>query len=295
MNASHRDDRPVLVISDLHLGRTAMTERVEEIAPLIDAASTLVINGDVAELHVRTWAEDAARELERLRERCRRSGTHLVVIAGNHDPEITKRRHLTLAGGTLLVTHGDVIHESLAPWSDAAGIIRTRHREVIEGMPPSERGTLPALFEACRAAAKAECETLGDLGRPTTPLSALAKPWKLFAITRFWWSHARKLDRFADAHVPTSRVILTGHSHRAGIERIGHRTIINTGCFGIPGPALGVVLGPDGLEVRRILRERRNRSRSLGPVVLHRDAGIHLQASELPAEDFAKSPIENAA
>lgn len=295
MNASGRDDRPVLVISDLHLGRTGMTERAEEIAPLIDAASTLVINGDVAELHVQTWAEDAARELERLRERCRRSGTHLVVIAGNHDPEITRRRHLMLAGGMLLVTHGDAVHESLAPWSDAAGIIRARHREVIEGMPPSERQTLPALFEACREAAKAECETLGDLGPPTTPLGALAKPWKLLAISRFWWSHARKLDRFADLHAPTSRVILAGHSHRAAIERIGHRTIVNTGCFGIPGPALGVVLGPDGLEVRRILRERRNGSRSLGPIVLHRHAGVHLQASELPAEDFAKPPIENAA
>ncbi|MAC20046.1 MAG: hypothetical protein CMJ23_10310 [Phycisphaerae bacterium] len=295
MNPSDGDDRPVLVISDLHLGRTGMTERSEEIAPLIDAASTLVINGDVAELHVRTWAEDAVRELEGLRARCRRSGTQLLVLAGNHDPEITKRRHLLLAAGGLLVTHGDVVHEALAPWSDAAGIIRARHRKVLEELPSSERDTLPALFEACREAAKAECEALGDLGRPTTPLTAVAKPWKLVAIGHFWWSHARKLDRFAELHAPTSRVILAGHSHRAAIERVGHRTIVNTGCFGVPGPALGVVLGPDGLEVRRILRERRSRIRRLGQTVLHRDAKIRLQASELPVEDFARPSIEDAA
>lgn len=295
MKPSPRADRPVLVISDLHLGRTGMTETAEELAPLIDAASTLVINGDVAELHVRTWAKEATRELDRLRERCRRSGTRLVVLAGNHDPEITERRHLILSRGELLITHGDVVHEALAPWSDAAEIIRARHREVLDALAPSEQNDLANLFRACREAAKAECEALGDLGPPTTPLGALAKPWKLFAIIRFWWSHARKLDRFATAHAPTSRVVLVGHSHRAGVQRIGRRTIVNTGCFGVPGPALGVILGPDGLEVRRIIRDRRRRDRSLEWNVLHRDTGIRIEASELPADDFAVTSVENAA
>ncbi|MAD77893.1 MAG: hypothetical protein CMJ51_00805 [Planctomycetaceae bacterium] len=295
MTPSPQADRPVLVISDLHLGRTGMTEKAEELAPLIDAASTLVINGDVAELHVRTWAKDAARELDRLRERCRRSGTHLVVLAGNHDPEITDRRHLILSRGELLITHGDVVHESLAPWSDAAEIIRARHREFLEALAPSKQNDLTSLFQACREAAKAECETLGDLGPPTTPLGALSKPWKLLAISRFWWSHARKLDRFATTHAPTSRMILAGHSHRAGVERVGRRTIVNTGCFGVPGPALGVILGSDGLEVRRIVRHRRRGERSLGPGVLHRDAGIRIEASELPTDDFAATSVEHAA
>ena len=237
-----------------------MVASADDVAELVDAASTLVVNGDVAELHVDRWAADAHRELDRLRDRCSRSGTRLVVLAGNHDPELTPRRHLLLADGALLVTHGDAVHESLAPWSDAAPIIRARHRAVLKAMPEARRHSIEGLFEAAREAAKAECEQLGDLGTPTTPLGALLKPWKISAIAGFWLSHARRMNRFAAAHAPTARTILVGHTHRAGIERAGRRTVVNTGCFGVPGPTLAVVLSDRGLEVRRVERRGRNDS-----------------------------------
>jgi predicted phosphodiesterase len=280
-------DRPTLVISDVHLGRAGMAATADELDELVDAASTLVINGDVAELHIEEWSAAAARELDRLRDRCRRSATRLVLLAGNHDPELTPRRHLVLAEDRLLVTHGDAVHESLAPWSDAAPIIRERHRDVLASMPESRRSSLDGLFEAAREAAKAECEALGDLGKPTTPFAALAKPWKLTAIGGFWLSHARRMNRFASAHAPSASVVLVGHTHRAGIERIGGRTIINTGCFGVPGPALGVVLGDDGLEVRRIRRRRTHSGPrwSIGDRIVHHDPTIRLGASILRIED----------
>ncbi len=280
-------DRPTLVISDVHLGRAGMVETADELDELVDAASTLVINGDVAELHVEEWSVAAARELERLRERCRRSDTRLVLLAGNHDPELTPRRHLVLANDQLLVTHGDAVHESLAPWSDAASIIRARHREVLAAMSEEKRASLAGLFEAAREAAKAECEALGDLGKPTTPYAALSKPWKLTAIGGFWLSHAGRMNRFASAHAPSASTVLVGHTHRAGIERVGGRTIINTGCFGVPGPALAVVIGDDELEVRRIIR-RSTRSGprwSIGDHALHRDPTIRLGASILEIDD----------
>jgi predicted phosphodiesterase len=280
-------DRPTLVISDVHLGRAGMAATADELDEIVDAASTIIINGDVAELHIDQWSAAAVRELDRLRDRCRRSDTRLVLLAGNHDPELTPRRHLVLADDRLLVTHGDAVHESLAPWSDAAPIIRARHRDVLASMPQSRRASLDGLFEAVREAAKAECEALGDLGKPTTPFAALAKPWKLTAIGGFWLSHARRMNRFASAHAPSASVVLVGHTHRAGIERVGERTIINTGCFGVPGPALVVVLGDDGLEVRRLVR-RSTRSGprwSIGDHALHRDPTIRLGASILEIED----------
>ncbi|MEE2972781.1 MAG: metallophosphoesterase [Planctomycetota bacterium] len=274
------DERPVLVLSDLHLGRTGMVERGAELTSLVEGASMLVVNGDVAELHVERWAEDAARELDRLRSLCRASGTRLVLLAGNHDPDLTDLRHLILAGGELLITHGDAVHEALAPWSDAAAVIRDRHREVLAAAPAERRHDLDTLFEACREAALAECEHQGDLGRPTSPLGAVAKPWKIAAITGFWWSYARRLDRFASTHAPTARVILAGHTHRAGVERAGRRTIVNTGCFGIPGPALGALVTADGLEVRRILRGR-DRRRTLGTDAIHHDPRIRFVPADL--------------
>ena len=281
------DLRPTLVISDVHLGRAGMVATADELDELVESASTLVINGDVAELHVERWTAAAARELDRLRDRCRRTDTRLVLLAGNHDPELTPRRHLILADGRMLITHGDAVHESLAPWSDAAEIIRARHRAVLAGIPASERHSLDAIFEAAREAAKAECEALGDLGAPTTPLSALSKPWKIALIGGFWLSHARRMHRFAEAHAPSASVVLVGHTHRAGVERIGDRTIINTGCFGVPGPALGVVLGDDGLGVRRVIRRGTSSGFRwrLGDRLLHADPTIRLGAEILDVED----------
>jgi predicted phosphodiesterase len=271
------------VISDVHLGRAGMVATADELEELVDSASTLIINGDVAELHVNQWSEAAARELERLRERCRRSGTRLVMLAGNHDPELTPRRHLVAAEGRLLITHGDAVHESLAPWSDAAPIIRARHRAVLASMPEDRRGSLDAIFEAAREAAKAECEALGDLGKPTTPFTALAKPLKIAIIGRFWLSHARRMHRFAAVHAPAASVVLVGHTHRASVERVGGRTIVNTGCFGVPGPALGVMIGDDGLDVRRLVRRSSGSGPrwSIGPRTLHTDPRIRLGADIL--------------
>lgn len=281
------DDRPAIVISDVHLGRTGMVATADQLDAIVDAASTLIVNGDVAELHIDRWGLAAARELERLRDRCVRSGTRLITLAGNHDPELTPRRHLVLADGAVLVTHGDAVHESLAPWSDAAPIIRARHRNVLAAMPESRRTSMDGLFEAAREAAKAECEALGDLGAPTTPLSALLKPWKVTAIGGFWMSHARRMDRFATAHVPSARTMLVGHTHRAGIERTGRRTIVNTGCFGVPGPALAAVFDDDGLAVRRIGRDGRGDAVRwrIDDRTLHRDPTLRLGRSIMAIDD----------
>ncbi len=272
------DKRPVLIISDLHLGRSRMVETAEEVAPLVDAASVLIINGDAAELHINQWAETASRELEALRERCRRSGTRLVLLSGNHDPQLSPDRHLMLADDSVFVTHGDAIDPALAPWSDSASIIRDRRREVENSQQEEERDSLAGIFHACREAAAAEWLAHGDLGTPTSILGVLRKPRKMAAITRFWISNPRKVNAFAERHAPRSRVVIVGHSHRAGIRRIGSREIVNTGAFGVPGPALGVVLNEDGLHVHRLVKRGAWR---LSPTIVHHDPVCRLRRDDL--------------
>jgi UDP-2,3-diacylglucosamine pyrophosphatase LpxH len=274
------DERPVLIISDLHIGRPRMVETAEEVAPLVDAASVLIINGDCAELHIDRWADTAARELEALRERCRRAGTRLVLLSGNHDPQLSPDRHLMLADDSVFVTHGDAIDPALAPWSDSAAIIRHRRREVEDGQRTDERESLPGIFHACREAAAAEWLAHGDLGKPTSILEVMRKPQKIAAITRFWISNPKKVNAFADRHAPRSRAVIVGHSHRAGIRRIGSRDIINTGAFGVPGPALGVVLDERGLHVHRLIKRG---SWRLTTTVVHHDPACSLRAGGLEA------------
>jgi len=272
--------RPILVISDMHLGRMGMVATADELAPLIESVEILVVNGDTAELHIDEWAATARRELDALRDRCRRAGTRLVLLSGNHDPGLSPHRHLTLADDSVFVTHGDAVDPAVAPWSDSARIIRDRRREVEASQTPEERRSLAGVFRACREAAEAEWEVHGDLGKPTSILDTLRKPRKLAAITRYWVQNPRRMNAFADRFAPKSRVVLVGHSHRAGIRRIGSRDVINTGAFGIPGPALGVLIDERGLHVHRIVK--RNGWR-LCTTVVHHDPRSTATRAELHA------------
>ncbi|MAB72991.1 MAG: hypothetical protein CMJ54_10855 [Planctomycetaceae bacterium] len=279
--------RPMLIISDMHLGRMGMVATADELAPLIEAVEILVVNGDTAELHIEEWAATARRELDALRDRCRRSGTRLVLLSGNHDPSLSPHRHLMLAGDSVFVTHGDAVDPAVAPWSDSARLIRDRRREVEAAQTPEERDSLTGVFHACREAAEAEWEVHGDLGKPTTIFDTLRKPRKLAAIMRYWVQNPRRMNTFADRFAPKSRVVIVGHSHRAGIRRIGSRDVINTGAFGIPGPALGVLIDERGLHVHRIVK--RNGWR-LCTTVVHHDP----RSPAAPEELHAAMPVPDA-
>jgi UDP-2,3-diacylglucosamine pyrophosphatase LpxH len=264
----------------MHLGRARMVATADELAPLIDAVEILVVNGDTAELHIDEWAAAARRELDALRDRCRRAGTRLVLLSGNHDPGLSPHRHLMLSGDSVFVTHGDAVDPAVAPWSDSARIIRDRRREVEASQTPEERNSLAGVFRACREAAEAEWEVHGDLGKPSTILETLCKPRRIAAITRYWVRNPRRMNAFADRFAAESRVIVVGHSHRAGIRRIGRRDVINTGTFGIPGPALGVLIDERGLHVHRIVK--RNGWR-LCTTVVHHDPRSTASCEELRA------------
>ncbi len=276
------DTRPVLVISDLHLGRPGMVGEARELQPLVESSSTLIVNGDAAELHLPDCADRAAAELAELRSRCVSSGTRLVLLAGNHDPELVPWRLLELAEGRILVTHGDGVDDALAPWSEAATLIRERFREVRASQAAPHRSSIDGLFEACRLAALAEFKSEDGIRPPTSPMSLLTAPRRLAEIIRFWLVHSRRIDRFTDQYRPKAMVSLVGHSHRAAITRRGDRTIINTGCFGTPGPALGVRFLGDTLSVHR-LRRRRGEWR-LGTEALHTLSDMNLENDQTTLE-----------
>ena len=51
--------RAIIVISDLHLGRGGMVLDASELQPLVEEASTLIINGDTAETSLSTGSRIA--------------------------------------------------------------------------------------------------------------------------------------------------------------------------------------------------------------------------------------------
>ena len=144
-----------------------------ELEPLIQEAGTLIVNGDTAELHVSCYRQRAIDELANLRALCEGHGTQLILLAGNHDPTLVESRYIINRDQGVFITHGDVIDEAVAPWSNAAQRMRSRHREFMASAPDTASPSMDTAFHACREAAVAEWDPDGDAGMPSTLRKAL--------------------------------------------------------------------------------------------------------------------------
>lgn len=245
-----------LILSDLHLGLPKRSAgSAAAIRPLWRGFDHVVINGDLAEVHHPDHRSDATREVLRLADRLEADGIALTVLAGNHDPVLSDQRIEHLAGGRVVVTHGDALHPSVAPWSPARRRMEAAFRAAIAAMPPAGRDTLEARLAATGHAAFAEWEDAervrAESGQWHLP-NLLLRPWLPLQVIRFWRLFPRLAHEFLHEHAPEAQVIAVGHTHRAGAWRFGHRTVLNTGSFGFPGRPHGIVIDGDRVELRRI-------------------------------------------
>jgi len=249
-----------LILSDLHLGRgpeLPVAETIEALAPLWEDVDRLVLNGDSAEIHhPRTWGR-AARCFMQLIDRCEEDGVDLVVLSGNHDPWLSDRRHLTLAGGAVLVTHGDVMHPAVAPWSPAAGRMRQAHARAVANLPQEIRHRLEGRLLASQHASFAEWEDERTLQREaggSTITNMLLRPWSFLQVLHYWHVFPRLAADFAAEHLPDARVIVTGHTHHPGLWRVGDRTVLNTGSFIAPTRPRAVLVEGGTISLHRVAR-----------------------------------------
>jgi predicted phosphodiesterase len=248
--------RRTLVISDLHLGRGGI-DLPRALEPVIAEADELVLNGDVAELHLPDHRDDAARGVESLRRRAERLGIGITFLAGNHDPLIGPRRHLHLADGAIFATHGDAVHPSLAPWSPSASSLQEAYLSRLESFAPQERSRLESVLSASRDAASREWERNALSRGSGRPWRLLSRPLALLRISLFWREYPGLVADFALRHAPEAKFVLVGHSHRPGAWRIGERTILNTGAFRVPHQPHAVLLDDTSIALVRLVRSGR--------------------------------------
>ena len=252
-----------LILSDLHLGRgwsaSGTRPAIEALAELWQDVDHLVLNGDVAEIHhPKLWAT-AARSLMHLIDRCDHDGVSLTVLSGNHDPWLSSRRHLLLAGGRVLVTHCDVMHPAVAPWSPAAGRMRRAYHAAVDRLPHEIRGQLEGRLDAARHASFAEWDDEDAIRREagrSTIGHMLLRPWSIAQVLLYWRAFPKLAAEFAAAHAPKAEIVITGHTHRPGRWRIGDRTVLNTGSFVAPVRPCAVLLADDAVSLHRVIRHR---------------------------------------
>lgn len=230
---------PVRILSDLHLGHKASRiERVETLRPLIAGAGTMVFNGDTWQELIAPWHQHSAAMLEELKALCAEEGAETVFLSGNHDPGWPGPGWLELAGGRIIVTHGDALLYEGSPWKRE--ILRaSEHITALWNQYPAAHHDVQERLRLARAIARELCATERTRGRHWIQRAwdAAVPPKRALKMLRAWFTQGTEGARFCDCYFPRAEALVIGHFHWSGCWVKQHRRIINTGSFVNPGRA----------------------------------------------------------
>lgn len=241
---------PVRILSDLHLGhRVSRIATVESLRPLIAGAGTVVFNGDTWQELARPFRERSAAMLEDLKKLCGEEGAEPVFLSGNHDPGWPGPGWVELAGGRILITHGDALFADGSPWSREAltrqvkvAALWDRHQEAAND--PAARIVLAReMALLLRAADFPRGKKLWQRA-----FDAVRPPRRAFEMLRVWATQADAAAAFAGRYFPAAEIVIKGHFHRPGIWRKRGRLVLNLGAFMNPCAALWADF--DGWQLR---------------------------------------------
>lgn len=232
-------NEPVRVLSDLHLGhRISRIAEVGGLRPLIEGAGTVVFNGDTWQELTVAVRERSAAMLAELRALCASVGCEAVFLAGNHDPGWPGPGWIELAGGKVVVTHGDALLFDGSPWKRE---ILTHGQRVLElwGDHPGAAEEAAERLRLARAIARELPSQDQPAGRRLWQRAwdAAVPPQRALRMLQAWWHQPALAAQFCERYFPAAEVIVIGHFHRHGSWLRGGRRIINTGSFVNPGRA----------------------------------------------------------
>lgn len=252
---------PLRVLSDLHLAHPAsLVRNVWQLVPLLEGARTAVFNGDTAELRLRGARQTAERYFGTVRAMCEERGIEPVFLTGNHDPEASDKHHLELMGGTIMITHGDVLFPEITPWGrDAKGLLENRQRALAQAAGGSD----PTWEDLLLAAKAASLQTEPPAERmPESKLAWIralfreqSHPLRALHVLRAWATAPARAASLMAEHRPEVRWFISGHTHLPGMWRRGQLTILNTGAY-LPWLGRSVIDISDGrISMRRVVAE----------------------------------------
>ncbi len=232
-------NEPVRILSDLHLGhKVSRIERVAALRPLIAGAGTVVFNGDTWQELAKPFRERSAVMLEELQNLCAEEGAATVFLPGNHDPGWPGPGWIELAGGRIVVTHGDALLYAGSPWKREVMACGEQVRELWRQHPGADQEVEERLRLA-RAIARSLCSV--EFSRSRNSLlrawDALLPPKRAIIMLHAWIMQAANGARFCDRYFPRAEALVIGHFHRNGCWVKNRRLVINTGSFTNPGRA----------------------------------------------------------
>jgi predicted phosphodiesterase len=229
-----------------------------ELHPLFEGVSSVVLNGDTLDTRPHRSGQHAAGARGEVLAYLASVGVPVTLLTGNHDPDISREHSLEMAGGRVLVTHGDVLFDNMVPWSKDAVVIRKRMIEALAALPEDGTCRLDSRLAAFRTVAATIPQRHQQERDPLRYAIRLAgdtvwPPNRLLSMLRAWREAPGRAAALARRHRPKAQFILIGHTHRPGVWRMASGiVVINTGSFCRPFGAMAADLFTDRIRVRQV-------------------------------------------
>lgn len=259
------------VLSDLHYAEPASRVlALGSVRPLLDGPERVILNGDSIDTRFVEASPRQADARDAFLAFVAPDRDRVTLITGNHDPNISEHHFLELGAGRILLTHGDVLFPSVAPWGWEAPHVLAARNDHLSRIPPEQHGRLETLLEVCKQASYATRLLSpnfrtggGRLAHFRHVISRIRRADKILTS----WLHAPSLAaRLAAEFRPKVELVLFGHTHFPGLWRRSGRLIMNTGAFTPPFDARAIDFVDDRVEVRRIRRS--GGEFRVGPVIV---------------------------
>lgn len=249
----------IRIVSDLHFGdRASRVRRLEQLRPLLEGVTHLVLNGDTLDTRSGPYPAHTAECREAVLAFFPREVAAVTFLSGNHDADLTLQHHLDLAGGRVFVVHGDIFFDDIVPWGKDALVIGRRIAEELHRLSPGLRGDLDHRLAVFRRVAGSIPQRHQSEQNPLKhALHFLADsvwpPLRFLRVLRAWRQAPDRAAALVGRHRPNARFVVAGHTHRPGIwSTPGGITLVNTGSFCPPLGGFCVDVEPDRLVVRRV-------------------------------------------
>ena len=232
-------NEPVRVLSDLHLGhKISRISQVAALRPLIAGAATVVFNGDTWQELARPFYDRSKEMLDKLKSLCREEGAAPVFLSGNHDPGWPGPGWVELAGGQIVITHGDALLFDGSPWKREILVGGKRVMELWNQHPRADHD-IEERLRVAREIARELCSVEYPTGRHFLQRAwdAGLPPGRAVKMIEAWMIQGSVGAKFCETYFPQAEVLVIGHFHREGCWLRNGRRIINTGSFMAPGRA----------------------------------------------------------
>jgi UDP-2,3-diacylglucosamine pyrophosphatase LpxH len=196
----------------------------------------VILNGDTVETCSSAREEVSLERAAGLLSRMEKMGIETVVMPGNHDPDRDGPTLLELDGGAVVVTHGDICFRYGSPWSPWVPKVKGK----LDAAEAAAGGfAMARTVEARAALAKAYARAFhprprkftGFLGKLETISHAAWPPSTPLAILDIWKNGPERVAGWMEEFTPRAKLLVMGHTHRAGLWQCRGRWIINTGAF----------------------------------------------------------------